>query len=305
MHKLTVSFIQKNIIFSILFFFCSQVHADESVALNIYTVNYPIKFFAEKIAGKHANVTLPMPADIDPAFWSPKAEQIAELQKADMILLNGANYAKWLPKVSLPLFKLVNTSAEFRDAYIMLKEGITHNHGMGGKHSHVGTAFTTWMDFSLAEKQAKAVFKALSRNKPKLNTVFEQNFIPLQKALLDLDKELTEIGERLNGQPLLASHPVYQYMKNRYKLNLESVHWEPEDAPTDEQWAKLKEIIENHPAKWMLWEGEPATDTVLKLEKLGIKSIVFSPVANAPETGDFMSIMHENIERLRKAVNKE
>lgn len=283
----------------------SHVRADEPVALNIYTVNYPVKFFAEKIAGKYANVTLPMPADIDPAFWSPKAEEIADLQKADMILLNGANYAKWLPKVSLPLFKLVNTSAEFRDAYIALNEGVTHNHGTGGKHSHTGTAFTTWLDFSLAEKQAKAVFKALSRKKPSLNAAFVQNFIPLQKELLDLDKELTEIGSALNGVPLLASHPVYQYMKSRYQLNLESVHWEPEEAPTDEQWAKLKKIMENHPAKWMLWEGVPVTETVLKLEELGIKSIVFSPVGNAPETGDFMSIMHENIERLKGIDNKE
>jgi zinc transport system substrate-binding protein len=305
MNNLISGVLQKSILFSSLLLAFSHVHADEPDTLNIYTVNYPVKFFAEKIAGKYAKVTLPVPADIDPAFWAPKAEEITELQKADMILLNGANYAKWLPKVSLPLFKLVNTSAEFRDAYIALNADVTHNHGTGGKHSHTGTAFTTWLDFSLAEKQAKAVFKALSRKKPNLNAAFVQTFVPLQKELLDLDKELTEIGGALNGLPLLASHPVYQYMKSRYQLNLESVHWEPEDEPTDEQWAKLKQIVENHPAKWMLWEGEPATETVLKLEALGIKSIVFSPVSNAPEVGDFMSIMHENVERLKTIINKK
>ncbi|NOQ76490.1 MAG: zinc ABC transporter solute-binding protein [Methylococcaceae bacterium] len=297
-------FMQKIIVFSSLFLAFNQVHAEEVEPLNIYTVNYPVKFFAESIAGQYAKVTLPMPTDIDPAFWSPKAEDIASLQKADMILLNGANYAKWLPKVSLPLFKLVNTSSEFREAYIALNEGVTHNHGTGGKHSHTGTAFTTWLDFSLAEKQAKSIFKALSRKQPKLNASFVQNFIPLQEALLGLDSELIEIGKVLNGKALLASHPVYQYMRKRYQLNLESVHWEPEEAPTEGQWGELKELIAQHPAKWMLWEGVPAVETVSKLEELGIKSIVFTPVANSPETGDFLSIMHENIARLKTIIKE-
>jgi len=303
MNRSNTNFVSKIILFSGLFLALNPAVAEDK-PLNIYAVNYPVKFFAESIAGDHANVTLPMPTDIDPAFWEPKAEDVAGLQKADMILLNGANYAKWLPKVSLPLFKLVNTSSEFRDAYISLNEGVTHNHGTGGKHSHTGTAFTTWLDFSLAEKQAKSVFKALSRKQPKLNAGFVQNFILLQKALLELDVQLTEIGNALNGQALLGSHPVYQYLRNRYKLNLESVHWEPEEAPTEEQWNTLKALVAKHPAKWMLWEGVPVAETVTKLEELGIKSIVFSPVSNLPETGDFLSIMNENIARL-KTIRKK
>ena len=49
----------------------------------------------------------------------------------------------------------------------------------------------------------------------------------------------------------------------------------------------------------MLWEGEPAVETVKKLENLGVKSIVFSPCSNAPTGGDFLSVMEENINRLK------
>lgn len=303
MNRSNASAVKKSMVLSSLLLALSHANAEEPAALNISTVNYPLKFFAESITGSHAKVTLPVPANIDPAFWTPSADDVTELQKADMILLNGANYAKWLPKVSLPLFKLVNTSSEFRDAYIPLSEGVTHNHGTGGKHSHTGIAFTTWLDFSQAEKQAKAVFKALSRKKPNLKADFVQKFIPLQADLLAMDKELTEIGEALNGLPVLASHPVYQYMSKRYQLNLASVHWEPEEAPNDEQWAELKQILAKHPAKWMLWEGVPAVETVAELEKLGVNSIVFTPVANAPETGDFLTIMHDNIARLKTVIN--
>ena len=47
----------------------------------------------------------------------------------------------------------------------------------------------------------------------------------------------------------------------------------------------------------------PAVETVAELEKLGVNSIVFTPVANAPETGDFLTIMHDNIARLKTVIN--
>jgi zinc transport system substrate-binding protein len=304
MNKSPFYFLPPLFLFFLIGISLSSVKAEDKVALNIYTVNYPIKFFAETIAKQYAKVTLPMPADIDPAFWSPRADDIINLQKADLILLNGANYAKWLSKVSLPLFKQVNTSAEFRDDYINLEEELKHNHGSGGEHSHSGTAFTTWLDFSLAEKQAKAVFKALSEKEPDLKSIFLQNFIPLQKSLLGFDGELMEVGAALKDVAFLGSHPVYQYLKKRYQLNLKSVHWEPEEAPTEKQWNQLQKILSSHPAKWMLWEAEPALETVAKLEELGVKSIVFSPCANVPKEGGFLTVMRKNIDRLKITIKK-
>ena len=292
------------ILFSGVFLSSGNIKAAEAASIDIYTVNYPLKYFAESIAGNYAAVTLPMPTDIDPAFWSPEAADIAKLQQADLILLNGANYAKWLPKVSLSLSKLVNTSSDFRDAYIAIESAVEHQHGSGGKHSHTGTAFTTWLDFSQAAQQAKAIFKALSRKKPNLNSAFVKNFIPLQTSLIELDNELTQIGTSLGEEAIIGSHPVYQYFKRRYQLNLKSVHWEPEESPSESQWQQLQQLLKTHPAKWMLWEGEPAAETVAKLEELGIKSIVFSPCANIPESGDFLSIMRENIARLKTIIKK-
>ncbi len=59
----------------------------------VYTVNYPLYYFASRIAGDAAEVVFPVPEDVDPAFWMPGTEEIAAFQKADLILLNGAGYA--------------------------------------------------------------------------------------------------------------------------------------------------------------------------------------------------------------------
>ena len=44
------------------------------------------------------------------------------------------------------------------------------------------------------------------------------------------------------------------------------------------------------------WEAKPADESVLPLKVRGIKSVIFQPLGNRPEQGDFMSIMQENLE---------
>ena len=131
--------------------------------LMVYVVNYPLQYFAERIAGEHATVVFPAPTQVDPAFWMPEPSAIAAYQRADVILLNGANYAKWLSKVTLPYARSVDTSVGFQDRYIRITDAVTHMHGPTGAHTHADYAFTTWLDFALATQQAQAISEALSR----------------------------------------------------------------------------------------------------------------------------------------------
>jgi len=298
-----------------IFFFCilfalihilafsgtSQSGSDVSGKLIIYVVNYPLKYFAERIAGDHARVVFPAPTDGDPAYWMPDPETIVAYQKADLILLNGANYAKWVRKVSLPRSKMVDTSAKFKDRYITADEIVTHSHGQEGKHAHESLAFTTWIDFDLAVQQAKAITKALSQKKPELRDTFQKNYASLEKDLLTLDKEIEKIVAKNQSQPLMASHPVYDYFIRRYGLNIKSVHWEPDEVPNDEQWMELHGILKDHPAEWMIWEGESVNTSVEKLKSIGISSLIFNPCGNTPDKGDFMSVMQDNVTNLRMA----
>ena len=121
--------------------FAAPTHAADK--LTIYTVNYPLAYFAERLAGDLAEVRFPAPPDVDPAFWKPGADVVAAYQRADLILLNGAGYAKWVDKASLPRSRLVDTSRAFADKYIQAPSAVTHSHGPGGEHAHSGTAFTT------------------------------------------------------------------------------------------------------------------------------------------------------------------
>ena len=263
--------------------------------LTVYVVNYPLQYFAERIGGEHVKVVFPAPADVDPAYWSPDAETVAAYQQADLILLNGAGYAGWVARASLPEAAKVDTSVAFADRLIPLESAVTHAHGPEGAHEHGGFAVTTWLDPTLAIKQARAVVEAFERLRPQHTESFRQAFDELTAVLTDLDRRLAAVATRLGSEPLLFSHPVYQYLIRRYDLNGRSLHWEPNVAPDLDALARA---LEDHPARWMVWEAEPLPETVEALNDAGIVSVVFAPCGRAPEAGDLISEMERNLSRL-------
>lgn len=267
----------------------------------VYTVNYPLQYFAQRIAGDNVEVRMPVPAGVDPAFWKPDTETILALQRAELILLNGAGYAKWLNNVSLSRHKMVDTSAGFKERYIEVRAGVAHSHGPGGEHSHMGTAFTTWLDFSQAIEQARAVRDALSRLLPVQEQAFAANFATLEQDLNTLDMKLQAIAAQGLSKSLLASHPVYQYLARRYSLDIRSVTWEPDSMPGESEWQGFATLLSEHPAQWMLWESRPTAEIAEHLLQSGVQVVVFDPCANRPQQGDFLSVMSDNVTSLKQA----
>ena len=266
----------------------------------IAVVNYPLYYFTKTIGGERVTVYLPSISG-DPAYWKPDSRQVINFQKADLILANGAGYAKWMEKVSLPSSKIVNTSIGFKDQWIEVNEGLAHSHGSEGEHVHKGTAFTTWLNFKLAAKQAESIYKALNGLLPDHAEELKKNYEQLQKGLNDLDKRMKEVALSFENQYVIASHPVYQYLESGYGLRIISEHWEPDALPTDDQWKDLKETIKDHQVNIMIWEDEPLVALNSKLKELKILVSVFNPCANTPETGDFIDVMNQNLNDLEQA----
>lgn len=284
-----------------LWLLCVAAAQADSGRLKIVATNYPIAYFAERLGGSRVGVEFSVPADADPAFWKPDSPAIAAMQKADLILLNGAGYEKWLARVTLPKLKQADTSAAFKDRYIRIENAVTHSHGPGGTHSHEGIAFTTWLDFEQAALQAQAVAEAIAKKRPEWKSTVAENLEALKADLAALDAEIQAIAAAKPKLPLMASHPVYQYLARRYGLDLASVHWEPNEMPPAEEWAGLAKTLAAHPAKWMLWEAQPSAEIAAKLKAAGLGSLVFDPCANRPGEGDFLSVMRANVENLKTA----
>ena len=111
-------------------------------------------------------------------------------------------------------------------------------------------------------------------------------------------KTLSRAFKFRNRQQIIYSHPVYQYLDRRYELNGMSVHWEPDEMPTNEEFNRLN----NMNGALMIWEAEPVYETVERLDAMGINSVVFNPCATRPESGDYLGCMRDNLQRLKTAL---
>ena len=262
--------------------------------------NYLLYFFASRIIedldGAPEIVLLDI--DGDPAFWTPGAKQIQLLQSADVVILNGAGAEPWLDLITINQRRLLDTSVNITDRLIPLEGAVAHQHGPEGEHSHQGTAFTTWLDPQLAIAQSQALTNGLIKIAPAGESQFQDNMAKLEEELTQLDTRLAEVFAKLDGRPILFSHPVYQYLQRRYGINGESVHWEPHEQPTTAAWIAMQQILGTHPATIMIWEDEPLMSTAQRLSGAGITSVPWHTVANRPDRGDYLSVMRDNAERL-------
>jgi zinc transport system substrate-binding protein len=277
----------------------AQAADDPVTRLVVYAVNYPLAYFAERIAGDQADVAFPAPRDVDPAFWTPTPEIIGEYQMADLILENGAGYARWIQLATLPRASQVDTGADFRDRWIRNRAGVTHVHGPGAPHNHEGVAFTTWLDPTLAIEHARAIEQAIERERPSESEGFRAGLAALESDLADLDRHLAAALAPYTDEPLLFSHPVYQYLTRRYRLEGRSLHWEPGIVPEPAAWRELENMLAALPARTMLWEGDPHPEVKSRLRLLGVHTVVFDPGGNRPKSGDWLDLMHSNVERLQ------
>jgi zinc transport system substrate-binding protein len=282
-------------------FFAVAAPAVAQDKLSVVSVNYPLHYLASRIGGELIEVSMPFSADIDPAFWQPTADEVARIQQADLILRNGAGYAKWARLAALPRRKMVDTSASFRDRFIATPSRVTHQHGPEGAHAHGDVAFTTWLDPTQALAQADAIHQALVRRLPTQKEAIDANFARVKSDLAELDKLFEGAFARAAGAPLFASHPIYQYLGRRYRLEIFSFLWEPDEAPPEDDWSALQRVAKSRGIRFMLWEGEPAAITRRRLAALGISVIVVAPAMNAPARGDFLSVMQGNAENVRRA----
>lgn len=270
--------------------------------LSIAAVNYPLAYFADRIAGDLADVSFMVPDDVDPSYWRPGIADITAIQSADLILLNGAGFADWTARTTLPRSRTVVTSAAFEDAFIAA-ESITHAHGEGGEHSHTGTANYLWLDFAQARMQAEAIAAAILRRAPEAENAISQNLAALVADLDALDAEAREIGEAAQGVRMVASHPRYQYFARAYGFDIASVEWGRGEPVSEQQLSALQALATDTDARVFIWEAAPDEASRAAVEGLGLTNVVFPPLANRPTDADFLGAMSASLRRLRQGVS--
>lgn len=272
-------------------------------APRVIAVNYALQYLAERLLDDTAEVVYPVPEGTDPSFWRPSVSDISAVQSADLILLNGAGFATWTARVSLPRSRIVDTSRGLEDRFITTSS-ITHSHGDGGEHSHEGTASYLWLDPMLALAQAEAVADALTTRGLVDAATVKARMVALSDDLQALDAEARDLLAAAADTPIIATHPRYQYLAQAYGLTILSLEWGAGAMPDANELAQLDALVLESGAAVVIWEADPPPEARQAIADRGLEDLVFPTFAVPPRGTDFLAGYRAALEALRSAMDR-
>lgn len=287
----------------------SEETPDEpEMSFRVVAASYPLQYLTERIAGEKIHVEFPVDADTDPREWSPSVDQIKEIQKADLVVVNGpgAAYAKWLVRVSLLESSICNTTSEFdTDNYFKIKDYlIVHTHGPEGEHSHAYMVPYPWLDPEVAKAQAETITRALERTYPDMSAEFQANLGSLQK---DLDQLAKEFQEAKASGLVVTSNPDAKFLTRA--LGYQDQHlllFDFEESSLEDAKSRIEKLSGQEIEKfvWIVGAGQAVDDAqraaIEALFSDAIPEIVqIDLLDHAPENGDYLSAMRDLVNKLK------
>ena len=242
-----------------------------------------------------------MDATKDPKDWAPSVEQIIGIQNSDLLIVNGPNarYANWIDVSTIPL-KLICKSCNLfskGDTISVRDYQITHTHGPEGEHSHPYTVPYSWLDPSLAAKQAQAICIRLCEEYPDYKETFKNNESEL---IAELGK-LTELA-RTNSEEVtvVSSSPQAKYLTRC--LGLKDLHLLAFDNVTPDDLGQMEKSLEQWIGEKRISKFVVFQDTDSELIKLAqqknLDVIEVDLLDHAPKEGDFLTVLNSNLKKL-------
>lgn len=256
----------------------------------------------QAIVGPEIAVQAIAPSGANPATFSPDLDRIAQIQSADLIILNGAGFEEWASRVSLPRARTVDTTAAMQSDLIPIR-GVSHSHGDGPAHSHGGVAPIVWLDFTLANRQAEAIAEGLTRQFPDAAGSHAQNLGHLQQRLTELDRQARALGQALGNRTVLVAHPGYEYLDRAYGIALREATFDDTAPATPAQLQALDALLDVDTARVMLWNAAPPAATADALASRDIAVVVLPNGTHTAEDQDPLDLIADGLTALADAID--
>lgn len=190
----------------------------EQEKITVVASFYPLYEFASKIVGDRAEVSSLVPAGVEPHDWELTAEDVSRGNAADVLIINGAGFERWVNDLE-PKF-IVNTSEGIEFNYEEENEaGATNEHG----HEGDGVNPHIWLDPMLAKHQVGKIRDAMTRSDPANADYYNQNAVRFTTELDSLDAFIRSELASCDKLDFIAFHDAFIYFSERYGLMQHSI----------------------------------------------------------------------------------
>ncbi|HEX6254003.1 MAG TPA: zinc ABC transporter substrate-binding protein [Nitrososphaera sp.] len=183
---------------------------------------YPLYEFASRVVGDRAEVSSLVPAGVEPHDWEPTAEDVSRGRAADVMVINGAGFERWVDEMEAKV--VANTSEGIEFNYKEGKEVGDDEHGHleatvgGGVNPHI------WLDPILAKHQIDKIRDVMVSSDPANADYYNQNADRFTAELDSLDAFIRSELADCDKSDFIAFHDAFIYFSERYDLRQHSIH---------------------------------------------------------------------------------
>lgn len=261
----------------------------------VYASFYPLSFLADEIGGDNIELKTVVPNGVESHDYEPSIRQLRDIENAQLFIYNGANFESWADKVVGNIIdedRTINAS-EFVDLIMVDNNPDPH----------------IWLSPENMIKIGEAIKNKLILLDETHKEDYENNFNNLASRLRELDNKFSEELSQKKRESIIVSHEAFTYMAERYGFKQIPVTGiSPEQEPSPKTVAELIEIAKRENHKYIFLETLASPKTVQVIAKeTGLQILTLNPVEGLTEEElrkgkDYISIMEENLENLKKAL---
>lgn len=295
----------------------STTENTESDKLQVVTTFYPMYDFTKQVAQDDAEVSMLLEAGMEVHSFEPSSQMIAEIQDADVFIYNSPEMETWVPDVlaSIDTSDMVVICAS--DAITLLEyegEAHAHDHESEEKWANAGHSHTVdphvWLDPVLAQTEVSTIAEGLAEADPDNAEDYLENAGIYNGKLNELDEAYRAAFEGTENRTFVTQHAAFAYLAARYDLNQISVTGlNAEVEPSAAALATLSDYVKANNISHIYFENNASSQTAETLaEEVGVELAVLSPLEGITEEdqkkgSDYISVMLENLEALKKSIN--
>ncbi len=200
----------------------AQQDREEQKKMTVIASFYPLYEFASRVAGDRAEVSSLVPAGIEPHDWEPTAEDMSRGRSADVLVINGAGFERWINDMNAKV--IANTSEGIEFDYKEENETGDDEHGHEGGAAVVGVNPHVWLDPMLAKYQIDKIRNVMARSDPANSDYYNQNADQFSAELDSLDAFIRSELADCDKSDFIAFHDAFIYFSERYGLREHSIH---------------------------------------------------------------------------------
>lgn len=256
--------------------------------INIYTTTYPIEYVVSRIYKNHSTIKSIYPNGVDIDDYKITDVLLNEYSSTDMFIFNGLSeekdYLKPMLKQNKKL-KIIDVSSDIK--FENKKEEL-------------------WLDpsnlLTIANNVKKGFFEYT--NAKYLKDEIEKNYESLKIDLTNLEAKYRKSAKDAVNKNIVVTDDMFLFLKN-YGINVISIDKKNEDY--DKNVTIVKNLIATSKIKYIYTKDNKDTDISKQLITGNITKLKLNSLSTITDEQrnnyDYLSLMLENLEALKKQLN--